>query len=283
MKDLIFTCDRDKILLSEYLKGKYISSRFLEKYFIKRRVSLNDKIIKKDKYIDRGDEISIEFEDEENNYPPINLNLRIVYEDDHLLVIDKPVGICMHSDNHEINLNNGISYLFKSRNLKRKVRFINRLDMNTSGLVMIGKNPIIQNYFDIKSDNIDKIYLGVVEGKLKEKAGRIELFLSQDPSKRYIENSEGKKSITEYKLVKEGTTNSLVEFKLITGRTHQIRASMAHLGNPLLGDGLYGSSNKSMENYLLKAYKLAFRPIYKDKKIELSTDLEWDLDKILNG
>ena len=152
-----------KSILTEKLKFSGRLSRKLER---NGKILLNGKAVKLNKSIFAGDELSIEFDEEEDRYDAVDMPLDIIYEDDDLLVVNKEPHMVVHPTRSHQNdtLANGVAYYFKKNNIKRKVRFINRLDMNTSGIVLIAKNPYIHNQMvlEMKSSMVEKYYYAIV-------------------------------------------------------------------------------------------------------------------------
>lgn len=271
---------KDSITLYNFLKDNYISKNLTDKLMAKKHILLDEKTLKKNRKLKNGDKIIILIDDEENNIRGINGNLEILYEDEDILCVIKPRGICMHSYNIDINLDNYISYIFKERGLKRKVRFINRLDMDTRGIVLVAKNPIIQNYFDSEDSCYEKYYIAIIEGNInnsnkifaKEENCMTLYSKYDDILKKQIISEEFKvgykKTITKFKILETYENYSIVEVKLETGRTHQIRATFSHLGYPLLGDKLYGSKSK-INTFNLINYKVSFRSFRKKENCKI--------------
>lgn len=227
--------------------------------------------------------INLDFDEDNSNIVPTKMNLNILYEDDSLLIIDKPPHMPVHpSLNHyENSLSNGVKYYFNSINLHRLIRPINRLDKDTSGIVMFAKNEYIQS----KLTNYTKQYIAIVVGKLEGK-GIIDKPIKRKADsiiERCIDES-GEKAITEYEVLKNFNINGedLTEVKCIlhTGRTHQIRVHMASINHPILGDTLYGKESNLIDRQALHAYKIKFiHPITK-KEIEVISPIPFFKDYI---
>lgn len=206
-------------------------------------------------------------------------NIKIVYEDENLLLMDKPTGILSHPDEKNYG-DTAISriqrYLYEKGEYDPQKEnsfapaLVNRIDRNTSGIIIAAKNAESLRILNekLKNRELHKYYLCVVIGKLKNKSGLIEGFLEKNEkqNKVYISeksNDKSKAIATKYNVLGYKCGLSLVEVELLTGRTHQIRASFSHLGNPLLGDGKYGTNaqNKQFGGYkkqFLYSYKLSF-------------------------
>lgn len=200
--------------------------------------------------------IVLSFPREKHFYKEVDLDLSVLFEDEDLIAIDKPPFLTMHSESQEISLANGVSHLFKQRGINRKIRFINRLDRDTSGVVFVAKNPLAQHLFQLNRENCNqKKYLLIVEGVGLDCEGIIDINLSQDlNTKRYVRSALGKRSITRYKVISQSESYTMVEASLDTGRTHQIRASFYAIGFTVLGDRLYGSTTHKIDRQALHAY-----------------------------
>ncbi len=207
-------------------------------------------------------------EDEHQNIEPEDMNIEIVYEDNDIIVINKRPGIVVHpTKGHPTGtLSNGILYHFKKNGEKSIVRLVSRLDRDTSGLIIIAKNQFshMRLASDMSKDSFRKIYIAVVHGSMKEKEGRINLPIykeEESESIKRIVDERGQESITTYEVLEELSKGSVVRLELETGRTHQIRVHMSHLGHPLYGDSLYGKGEEEkeyIERQALHAYKLEF-------------------------
>lgn len=257
-----------KISLKNFLKEKSISIRAYQE-LVKSGILVNDDLVFKNISLKEGDIIKIRIEEENLDYEPIQGNLKIVYEDDNLLVINKPSGLTVNSKN-QVSLANYLAYYFKENNIKAKIRLVSRLDMNTSGLMMVAKNKYAQAYYQkqIEENKIRKKYLAYVKGKLNiDKLYKIKLAYDEE-SKSYRKNNEGKEAITYFKTLEIGEKYSLIECDIKTGKTHQIRSSLENLGFPIIGDKLYGSKYE-LERFLLHSYYLEFTEFLRQESIIL--------------
>lgn len=253
--------------IRDYLKyEKRLSSRFIKQASIERRVFVNGNSVKLNYYLKKGDQINIKInrQEEKQNIDPIFMELDIVYEDEFILVVNKPPFIVVHpSKSHGVSLANGIMYYFKINNIDSIVRLVNRLDMNTSGILVVAKNQYSHMFLSkLMQDNVfKKEYLAIVYGNLENREGIIKKNIfrpSNDSVKRIVHDTEGQYAKTSYKVIGRYDDSDLVEVSIETGRTHQIRVHMNYLGHPIVGDDLYGIENLGVKRQLLHSHKIKF-------------------------
>ena len=262
-----------------------ISSRLKNKLIKKNMVFLNENICDTRNNINIGDKLIIDlnYKEDNSNIIPKEMNLDIIYEDNWLLVINKPAGITIHPSilHFDNSLSNGVRFYFDKIGLNKKIRPVNRLDKDTSGLVIFAKCEYIQECLSLqmKEGIFEKEYLCLVSGTFNQKAGTINLPIARKEGsimERCIDE-KGKQAITHYKVLKEFENYSLVQCTLETGRTHQIRLHMSSIGHPLLGDTLYGTSSPLISRQALHSYKIKFiHPITK-KELELTAKIPQDI------
>lgn len=303
-----------KEVLRDYFN---ISDRLLTKLKKNEKIFLNNSSTHINHSINIGDfiKVNLDFEEESQNIIPTKINLNIIFEDEALLIINKSAGIPVHPSilHYENSLSNGLKFYYDSINLKRKIRPVNRLDKDTSGIVIFSKNEYIQESLirQMKNKTFEKEYYAILEGFLEKQSGIINAPISRKKEsiiEREI-NENGEIAITHFQLIKNFEYHkvknildleknvssdyknysynrkelSLVKFKLETGRTHQIRVHSKYINHPILGDSLYGSSSNIISRQALHAYKITFiHPISKEKII-LETKLPEDIQKILNN
>lgn len=274
----LVTTDDNFANVKELLKTKFqISDRLLLRLKNQQKIFLNSNIISVNSLIKPSDkiEIDLDFEEDNSNILATQMNLDILYEDDSYLVINKPAGIPVHPsmEHYEDSLSNGIKYYFDSISLHKKIRPVNRLDKNTSGIVIFAKNEYIQECLvrQMKENTFIKEYIAICDGIFKQKQGTINAPISRKENsiiERCIKEN-GSTSITHYEVLKEIHDNinaySIVKCKLETGRTHQIRVHMQYIGHPLLGDTLYGLFSPLIHRQALHSYQTSFsHPISKE-------------------
>jgi 23S rRNA pseudouridine1911/1915/1917 synthase len=243
-----------------------ISRTRIKNLIIKEKLKLNDEVIKSpSKKVLTGNKVSLLIpEPEEASLKPYDFKLEVVHEDEDLLIINKPAGIIMHpgAGNFDQTIVNALIHYNKDSlsNIGDELRpgIVHRIDKNTSGLIIIAKNnKTHENLSKQFSDHtITRVYQLLIWGKLRPSSGRIDTYIVRSSKNRQlmeVSNSKGKQAITNYKTVEVFENNktptlSLVECKLETGRTHQIRVHMSHMGNSIVGDDKYKKKYKKLKN-----------------------------------
>jgi 23S rRNA pseudouridine1911/1915/1917 synthase len=209
------------------------------------------------------DKIEITFEDSESeNILPEQMELDIVFEDEYIIVLNKRFGMPVHPTRKHVmgTLANGLAYYWMTLEKPIKIRPINRLDRDTSGLVIFAKSAHIQHLlsFYVGKEEFKKEYIAVVQGYLHNSEGTIDLPIareSENAMKRVV-REEGDRAVTHYSTIAVRDGYSVVNIALETGRTHQIRVHMSHIGHPLLGDEMYGGSTELIGRQALHAKKI---------------------------
>lgn len=256
---------------------KYISDQFEEiprnkiKDFIKENlIKVNDEKKKPSYKIEIGDQIDIS--DDLFRKPeilPEKMKLKVVFENDDYAVIDKDEDVIVHPAGPIVSgtLVNGIMERFNSlSNLGGEDRpgIVHRLDKDTTGLIVIAKNNKAHQYFKnlFQKRQVDKTYITIVHGNFDEKTGHIETYIDRNiyNRKKMAVTDQGRLAISDYKVIKEVEGYSLLEVKIKTGRTHQIRLHMEYINHPILGDSLYGNvkTNFNLNHQLLHCKELGF-------------------------
>ena len=206
----------------------------------------------------------------------------IAYEDDYLLIIDKPAGMLVHPTVNEwgCTLYDYVTEYYQRKGITANIHPVSRLDRHTSGLVIFAKEPIIQHW--LSQQQMDKEYLAIVTGELPNDEGIIEAPIARKEGsiiERCV-SENGKYAKTSYKLLAKRKDLSLLQVKLFTGRTHQIRVHMAHIGCPLFNDNLYGTPGPQ-SRHALHAFKLRFIHPVSDTPVEITRTLPEDLRRII--
>lgn len=271
--ELVYKVCKENLSINKILKNELdISAKLFTKLLSKKNIYCNGNLCDTRNNVNIGDTIVIDFnyEEDNSNIVPTKMNLNIKYEDEWLIVLDKPKGQATHPSilHYDDTLSNGLRYYFDSINLHKKIRPVNRLDYNTSGLIVFAKNEYIQDCLikQMANNTFKKTYIALVHGILKEKKSEINLPIARKPGsiiERCI-SENGKKAITNYEVLEEKENFSLVKCTLITGRTHQIRVHLAAIGHPLVGDTLYGKKDDTINGQMLHCSKIQFvHPITK--------------------
>ena len=266
--------------LKEVLKTKFeISDRLLTKLKKNDLIFLNGSSTNIKSPVNSNDiiEISLDYNEDNNNIVPTKMDLKIVFEDDYLLVLNKPAGYPIHPSmlHFEDSISNGVKYYFDSINLNKKIRPVNRLDKDTSGIVIFAKNEYVQECLvkQMKSNQFKKEYIAICEGILPNKSGTVNAPIARKNGsiiERCVDVS-GDTAITHYKVIEQFVDEnnnelSVVHLILETGRTHQIRVHMSYIGNPIIGDTLYGHTSNLINRQALHSYKTSFiHPITKEQ------------------
>ena len=303
--------------LDKFLAAKFndITRTQIKKIIISKNLSINNKIVSSPSQKVRiGDKISFSISENKNEYiNPEKIKIDIVYEDNDLIVLDKPSGIVVHpgAGNKSGTLVNGLVYHY-NKNLSDlngiyRPGIVHRIDKETSGLIVVAKNNFSHAKLakQFSDHTIKRKYLALIWGVLRPLNGKITTLISRSKKNRQlmaVSEISGKKAITNYKTLKVFTNVeipkiSLVECVLETGRTHQIRVHLSHKGNGLIGDKKYGKQkkmkfkkiNKKVEEVLksfnrqaLHAQSLGFTHPSKNRQIEFGSKLPQDFKKILD-
>ena len=276
--------------IREVLKNEFkISSRLLTKLRTNKKVFLNSLSTYFDKEINFNDivEVHLDYDEDNSNIVSNNIPLNIIYEDESFIVINKPAGIAIHPSclHYDTSLSNGVKYYFDKIGLNKKIRPVNRLDKDTSGLVIFAKNEYIQECLvkQMNSDVFYKEYIAIVNGILEQKTGIINAPIARKENsiiERCV-SSQGENAVTHYEVIETLDDLSLVKCILKTGRTHQIRVHFSFLGHSIIGDTLYGRKSNIISRQALHAYKVNFiHPITKNK-IEFYAPLPDDFKEII--
>lgn len=241
----IIDMNEEGMSLKDLLKSKELSSHYLIKLRNNDKVLVNGKVQKFWQPLNLNDQVTIDpYLDEPSNVLPVKMDLDILYEDDDYIALNKDYNVATHptSRHLENTIANGVLYYLKANGFKT-IHPINRLDKTTSGVIIFAKHPIAQHALTIKRPY--KEYIALVEGVIEKDHDIIDEPIAKidAPSIRRIVTNNGKDSRTEYFTLSRGDNYSLLRIILHTGRTHQIRVHLSHIGHPLVGDFLYGEEN----------------------------------------
>ena len=254
-------------LFSKIIKEKMI---FVNGVFLDTRsiAKLNDLIT-----------VDLNYEEDNSNIVAKKMNIDIIYEDDGLLILNKPAGIAVHPSmlHYEDSLASGVKYYLEYKGIHKKIRPVNRLDLNTSGVVIFAKNEYIQENLirQMEKNTFKKEYIAIVKGKIIDDKGIIDKPIARKQGsiiERCI-SELGQKAVTEYEVIERNNEYTVVKCTLLTGRTHQIRVHMASIGHPILGDTVYGSGSSLISRQALHSYKISFIHPIEKLKMEFIAEL----------
>ena len=303
MENISYTATKEdegryvKEILQQKLK---LSSRLIRKIKITGDIKLNGRDVHVRERVDTGDVVSVSYPEEQSYFEPEDIPIDVVYEDEDLLVINKQAGLIVHPTHNfpTGTLANALTNYMNKRGDVYKLRFVNRLDMYTSGLIIVGKNAHCQDAImnQMSANTIVKKYKAILHGVIDDDM-TIDLPIDKDPNHvaRRMVREDGYPSVTHVHVLEKypdrtfGSIKgfSFVELKLDTGRTHQIRVHMTHIGHPLVGDELYAQLYGYSENpewmprQALHSYYLSFDHPVTGKRIELETDVPDDMKSAL--
>lgn len=296
------------LYVKEVLQRRFsLSSRLMRKIKISGQIALDGQKARLRDKGRPGQMLTVSFPKESSYFDPENIPLDVVYEDDDLLVVNKQPFLVVHpTKNYQSGtLANALAYRLQERGESWKIRFINRLDRDTSGLVLVAKNGHAQDAVSAQMEQgtTEKKYLALVHGLFEETEGRIDAPIDKDPDHkaRRMVREDGYPSVTLYKVLdswnvpdlgpdftpwqgaKRIDGYSLVELTLLTGRTHQIRVHLTHLGHPIAGDELYGqlfgyeAGTDVLNRQALHAYSLRLKQPLTGGPIHLQTPMPDDI------
>ena len=303
---------RVDIFLSD--KIKFLTRSFIKKLIEAKQLKINNKIITSaSTKVKTSDKITINIINKfEEKLVPKKINLDIVYEDKDILLINKPKGMVVHpgAGNFENTLANALAYKYKSNlsdvNGKLRPGIVHRIDKNTSGLLVVAKNNLAHSNLgnQFNKHSIKRKYQCLIWGVIRPLKGKIETLITRNKKNRQLMSTSeifGKKAITNYKTIKiynfkDIPKISLVECELETGRTHQIRVHLKHMGSSILGDRQYGKKNQkfkkinksfldklnSLEGQLLHAQTLEFNHPTKNERVAYKSNLPKDFKNVLD-
>ncbi len=228
------------------------------------------------------DVITVRLPQDDNQILPVDIPLDISYEDDHIMLLNKPAFMPVHPTHGHIDdtLANGVAFYLNNKNESFSFRAINRIDRDTTGLVLVAKHSYAASNL-VK--NVSKKYVAICEGEIPG-SGTVDAKISLLPGhtiQRTAGTADGVTAITHYKPLLVKNNHTLTEFTLETGRTHQIRVHMSHIGYPLAGDDMYGGSLDKINRQALHCKSITFLHPITHKEITISTSLPQDMENIL--
>lgn len=237
-----------------------------------------------------GDRLLVRIQETESsrNIPPVYAPLSIVYEDEDLIVINKPAGMPIHPslNNYTNSLANALAWYYQQQGKPFIFRCCNRLDRDTSGLTVVAKHLVSGNILSTmtKKKEVRREYLAVVRGHIVPESGTISAPLARKGGtiiERVVDFDRGEPAVTHYHLIQEANGHSLVALQLETGRTHQIRIHLKHLGFPLVGDYLYNPDMEYISRQALHSFRLSFPHPITGEAMDFTAPLPEDMRNIL--
>lgn len=284
--------------LDKFLSNIYpdLSRSFFQKLIKNQQVLVNGSLQKASYPVNLLDLVTVEIPDAVPiSIEPEDIPLDILYEDDDVLIVNKPKGMVVHpsAGHYSGTLVNAVMYHCKDSlsGIGGEIRpgIVHRIDMDTTGALIVCKNDASHAEIaaQIKEHSVNRIYVGIVCGNIKEEEGTIEGAIGRHPTDRKkmaVNEKNGKPAVTHFKVLERFGSYTYMEFKLETGRTHQIRVHMAKIGHPLLGDPLYGSSHcafKHLQGQTLHARTIGFIHPKTGDYIEFSAPLPEYFEKLL--
>jgi len=275
--------EKENIRIDQYLTEELdISRSKIQKLIKEEKVSVNGKLINNNYKVKINDEIEVNDElDFEISIEAENIPLDIIYEDEYLLIVNKKSGMVVHPapGNYSGTLVNALMGKFNLSNDKIRPGIVHRIDKDTSGLLVVAKDDKTHELLGnmIKNKEVERIYIAVVDGVIKHETGTIDAPIGRDPNNRQkmkVTDENSKDSITHFRVLKRYNNNTLIECKLETGRTHQIRVHMNYIGFPISNDPVYGRGKKTTSfGQMLHSKSIRFlHPITK-KEIYFESDV----------
>ena len=240
--------------------------------------------------LSKGDHLQVRICETKNSekIPPTNLPLDIIYEDEALLVLNKPAGMPIHPslNNYTNSIANALAYYFQSQGKPFIFRCCNRLDRDTSGLTIVSKHLVSGSILSdmTKYREVHREYLAIARGSVTPSEGTIQAPLGRKGGtiiERTVDWEHGEDAVTHYKVVKEANGHSLVSLRLETGRTHQIRIHMKYLGYPLIGDYLYNPDMEYMTRQALHSHHMEFTHPITGEHMSFTAPLPEDMARVM--
>ena len=276
-------------LLQEYSRSQ------IQTYIKQGNITVNSVSVKPSYQVKNGDEVCIADLVSELKIEPENISVEVVWEDENIVVVNKPSGMITHPTSIEKtgSLVNALLYKYGENlsdvNGEFRRGIVHRLDRNTSGLLIVAKNNDAHDYIaqKMKAHEISKKYLAIVKGVICEDVFEINKPIGRNPNQphKMCVDSTGKDSLSKVRVLRRYKDATLVEVSLITGRTHQIRVHMASIGHPVYNDTLYGFGKIKIktEEQVLQSYKLEFPKPFSGEIISLEIPEDEKLRKVINA
>lgn len=284
--------DHNEYIIDEQYSGRCIKDFLINKLGVSHRnlvnmkrnssILLNGEAAYVNAKLTMGDRLEVFLVDKESeNILPEAFDLDIIYEDDYIIAVNKEAGMPVHPTKGHFTgtVANALVYYWRNKRKDIKIRPINRLDKDTSGLVLFAKNSHVQYMMSKEKFSFHKEYIAIAEGLIEKEADIIDLPIKRENyhTIRRIISKDGQRAVTSYEVIKKSEAATLLRINLITGRTHQIRVHMSYSGHPLLGDELYGGSREIIQRQALHAEKIFFIHPAIGSDIELHAKIPEDM------
>ena len=285
------TEEHEGLTIEVYLKQvlKY-SGRKIQKLTRHKGILLNKKAVFLQKKVKNGDVLRVlAFEDSSYGVEPESGPVEILYEDNYLIVLNKPSGLLVHpaGQTFQGTLSNYLAYYYQQQGAICTIRPLHRLDRETSGCVVFAKDSHTQALLEstLKEGRLKRTYQAVVTGTVDPPAGTINAPIGPHPTKpnRRSVNQKGDQAITHYKTVQNFSGASLLELTLATGKTHQIRVHLTHLGHPIVGDRMYGKGSALISGQALHAFSLHFPHPVEQHEIDVEAPFPANFLRVLEN
>ncbi|MGP1405702.1 RluA family pseudouridine synthase [Filifactor alocis] len=285
---LVWSVEKEEVLKKVLIEEMGISLRMISELKSRRAVNVNGTLRFNHETVHVGEIITVDLGENRSEYGLEEGVVDVIYEDEDIVAVNKSPFIVVHPTGTHLTgtLLNYMESWFRQNGILEKVRFISRLDRDTSGILLIAKNRYAHHRMSQAHQDMmmQKTYVALIEGKMKRQEGEINAPIGRrenDGIKREV-MEDGQTAITKYKVLKEGEKFSLVELTPVTGRTHQLRCHMAYIGYPLIGDSLYGGNMEYMNRQALHSVTLEFFSPRKEEKIYLKAELPQDMQELVN-
>lgn len=284
---IIYKNIEEDLNLEDFLNLQGISGRLFRRLYKNKQIYVNGKFQRKGLKLAKNDLVSLYMEDEKESILPEEMDLDIVYEDKDLLILNKAPNLVVHpTKSHQSNtLSNGIAYYFLEKGIKKKIRFVNRLDMDTTGILIVAKNPFAHQQVgqQLEDNTVEKKYICLVEGLVKDDSGIIDLAIGREEEKsiKKIVTESGQEALTSYRVLERYKDSTKLEVQIYTGRSHQIRVHLNHIGHPIIGDSLYGKMNPHINRQALHSYYLKIKHPRTKDYIDFIAPLPNDMNRLI--
>lgn len=279
--------DKDGVRLLSLLRSLGVSRTLMRRLKANQGFFIGETCVPSYQPVSAGDEIRLVIPEKPSTVFPEDIPIDILYEDEDLIVLNKPAGLVVHptKGTYSGTLANGLTHYFEENGNPAPIHPIHRLDKDTSGAVVFGKNPVASRVLSlsIKENKLMRGYVAIAQGHLPSDSGTIDTPINKEPDEfnaRHID-PEGQSAITHYEVIQRIQDATYLKLQLETGRTHQIRVHLASIGHPLLGDILYGGPDIGLTRHCLHAKSLGFHHPRTGKWMEFEAPLPEELAFLL--